>query len=400
MGTPGLEIGKEEIKMGLDDTSTTSLTFTDLQIPVENILGKVGDGFKVMATTLNLGRGKVATTVVGDGKRGFDLTLEYAQTRTQGGKPISEYHAIKKLLAEAGIEIFAAESVVHANAGLADARAEAIGNAKSLETKVKVATEMGTLAGVAKLRSSEGVSHAVDQCVQVFGGYGVIRGFPIEAIHRDLRVTRIYEGSSEIMRTKIIGEGVLRNGNIPTDLGQVMKEHKSKTARLSRETAPEEVTLLIQTAEHAKTLAQYCLGLVAGTPFLKDITLDRKSPLYDTTGQDISMPLADLVTSAYTLDAVAKRIYRGLLELSEKGPVEKAAYENARNMAEVFVNEEFHRMATQAEFLLAHISSFGNFEKLSEARTDITRLSHIPYVNAPALKQKIADYFLERRRYI
>ena len=187
-GAKGLEIGPNDEKMGLHGSTTAQLYFNGLRVPISQRVGEEGDGFKIALRTLDFGRLGLAAHSVGAAQRLLEASVEYAKTRAQFGKPIGTNQAIQWMLADAAIEIHAARLMVYDAASLAD-RGERISDRASM----------------AKLFATEMLGRVADAAVQIHGGMGYMRELWIERAYRDARITRIYEGTSEIQRVVIAG---------------------------------------------------------------------------------------------------------------------------------------------------------------------------------------------------
>jgi len=187
-GARGLDIGPNDEKMGLHGSTTAQLYFNGLRVPVSQRVGDEGDGFKIALRTLDFGRLGLAAHSVGAAQRLLEASVEYAKTRAQFGKPIGTNQAIQWMLADAATEIHAARLMVYDAASRAD-RGERISDRASM----------------AKLFATEMLGRVADAAVQIHGGMGYMRELWIERAYRDARITRIYEGTSEIQRVVIAG---------------------------------------------------------------------------------------------------------------------------------------------------------------------------------------------------
>jgi len=190
--TPGVEPGRPEEKMGLHGSTTTPLSFTEVEVPDDALLGEVGEGFRIAMMALDGGRIGIASLALGCGLAATDAACEYATTRRQFGQPIAGFQAIQWMLADSATELDAARLLVLRAAWLKEQ-----GKIFSRE------------ASMAKLFATEKAFTACDRAIQVFGGYGYTQEFPVERYLRDVRVTRIFEGTSEIQRI-VISRDLLR----------------------------------------------------------------------------------------------------------------------------------------------------------------------------------------------
>ena len=195
-GTPGFLVGKEEDKLGLRGSSTCELIFEDCRVPVANRLGEEDQGFKIAMSNLDAGRISIAAQALGIAEAAYEAALEYAKTRQQFGQPIANFQGIRWMLTDMATRIEASRLLMY-NAALAKDRAEKTGERYSKE------------AAMAKLYASETASWVTDLAIQIHGGYGYIKDYPVERYYRDARITRIYEGTSEVQRM-VIANHILR----------------------------------------------------------------------------------------------------------------------------------------------------------------------------------------------
>ncbi|MBI5575684.1 MAG: acyl-CoA dehydrogenase family protein [Deltaproteobacteria bacterium] len=185
-GTPGFSIGKAEHKMGLKGSATVSLSFDECRVPTRNLLGRPGEGFKIALSALDGGRIGIASQAIGIGRAALDTAVSYARDRKQFGQAIAEFQAIQWMLADAATELDAAQLLVYRAACLKDG-----GKPYTRE------------ASMAKVFATEAANRVCHKAVQILGGYGYIREYPVERHLRDVRVTTIYEGTSEVQRLVI-----------------------------------------------------------------------------------------------------------------------------------------------------------------------------------------------------
>jgi alkylation response protein AidB-like acyl-CoA dehydrogenase len=195
--TPGLKVGNLEDKMGLRASDTTDLIFEDCRVPIEDRLGDEGDGFKIAMTALDGGRIGIAAQSIGVAQAALDATVQYAKEREQFGQLISKFQGLRWMVADMATEIEAARQLTFSAAAMKDRQ------------------ENYTMqASMAKLFASEMVNRITAKAVQLHGGYGFIREYPVERFYRDARVFTIYEGTSEIQRV-VISNHIFRDKRTP-----------------------------------------------------------------------------------------------------------------------------------------------------------------------------------------
>ena len=185
-GDEGFSIGKTEDKMGICASSTTELIFQNCKIPKDRLLGEVGQGFKVAMSTLDGGRIGIASQALGIAQGALDVTLDYMKARKQFGKSLSKFQALQFTVAELATEIEAARLLIYKAADMKD---------KHLP--------YGPAAAMAKLFAAETAMHVTTKCVQLHGGYGYTKDYPVERMMRDAKITEIYEGTSEVQKMVI-----------------------------------------------------------------------------------------------------------------------------------------------------------------------------------------------------
>ncbi|HXG90706.1 MAG TPA: acyl-CoA dehydrogenase family protein [Vicinamibacterales bacterium] len=207
--TMGVISGADEKKLGLDGSSTTVLMLDNVAVPVENVLGTIGEGHKVAFNILNLGRVKLGARNISGAKQALNQSIKYAKERRQFGKAIAEFGLVKQKLAEMSVRCFVGEAMVYRALGEVDKALEDIDEADGA-TVLKTIESFAIECSINKVATSEALAYVVDEAVQVFGGNGYSREFPVERAYRDARITRIYEGTNEINRL-IIPTRLLKN---------------------------------------------------------------------------------------------------------------------------------------------------------------------------------------------
>ena len=194
-GTPGFGFGKKEKKMGIRASATRELVFQDCFVPKENLLGKEGMGFIVTMRTFDRTRPGVGSQGVGVAQGALDEAVRYAREREQFGKKIISFQAVQHLLADMATQVEAARSLVYSVARYIDGD--------------KNPKEISKVSGMAKVFASDVAMKVTTDAVQVFGGYGYMRDYPVEKMMRDAKILQIYEGTNQIQRN-IIGQELIK----------------------------------------------------------------------------------------------------------------------------------------------------------------------------------------------
>ena len=185
----GFKVGKKEAKMGIRGSSTCELIFTNCFVPESNVLGKIGEGFKIAMKTLDGGRIGIAAQALGIAEGALEETVNYVKERKQFGRPISAFQNTQFVLADLKTKVEAAKLLVY----------------QAAEKKQNKAKDVSVAAAMAKLYAAEVAMEVTTKCVQLHGGYGYTRDYPVERMMRDAKITEIYEGTSEVQRMVISG---------------------------------------------------------------------------------------------------------------------------------------------------------------------------------------------------
>jgi len=360
-GTPGLSVGREEHKMGLRGSSTTAVILEDAMVPVENVLGEVGQGHKIAFNILNLGRVKLGVHAVGNGKRTLDLALAYCRERVQFGRPICEFGAIREKLADMHVRVYATEAATYRLLGQLDAFISAhpeTGDAASLAAGEAYRVE----CALVKVLGSENLDLIVDEALQCFGGYGFSAEYPIERVYRDSRINRIYEGANEINRifaasTLVRVAGAL--GRAPGLDGAIM------SAETDGPLAPE-----LSLVAELKTL---CLSALEAVLQRRDRDGDDFQPLL--------IRIADLATQTYVAESVLLRARKD----AQRRGVDQVGVPLAS--ARVACEEALGRCEGAAREILASMSGPGTGEHLCGR---LTRLALRTPADTISLRETIA----------
>ena len=382
-GTPGLTIGKEEVKLGIKGSSTCQVFLENVKVPKENLLGEVGKGHKIAFNVLNIGRFKLCAMVMGACKKSIDIATHYANERVQFGVPISSFGAIQQKIAQMAIYTYATESATYRVSGLIQDKIEALmseGKSK-VEAKLLAAEAYSVECALLKVLGSESLDYVVDEAVQIFGGTGYSEDYPVASMYRDARINRIFEGTNEINRMLSVGQILKKAMKGEIDLmGPAMKIQEELMEIPDFEDADDSVILY---QEHKSVnQAKKAILMLAGAAAKKYmLELEKK--------QEILMNLADMLIHVFTAESIILRTKK-LVDKSTS----KSEYQIA--MTQCYVNDALEKMYLSGKHLLAE---FAEDDMLIMMHMGLKRFTKYPIINTLALKKKIAKKLIEEKKY-
>jgi alkylation response protein AidB-like acyl-CoA dehydrogenase len=372
----GLSLGPEEKKMGIKGSSTMAVIFEDVKVPVENQLFEIGRGHIVAFNILNLGRYKLSANALGGSKYALELSATYANERKQFGTAIANFGLIKEKLAEMAIKTYVTESMVYRTGGLLDGilhDIETLGE-NSGQDAAKGIEEYALECSMNKIFATEALAYAVDEGVQIHGGYGFISEYPIERLYRDSRIYRIFEGTNEINRT-IIPTTLLRRdakGDLP--LQEAIMKLKDEIAE-------------------GDILRQGEAGLVQAAKDIFLLALDAGMQRYGKDlqkQQEIIGRLADLATQAFAMESAWLRAQKAVTNEGEA----KASLK--LSMASAYISSTIGRLEYTAKETLTALAENQELALLLE---NLRRLTNYTPLNTIALREKIAAAVSENGKY-
>jgi alkylation response protein AidB-like acyl-CoA dehydrogenase len=298
---PGLTVGAEEHKMGIRGSSTCALTFDDVRIPRENLLGEEGRGHKIAFNILNIGRLRLGVAVMGGAKRVLEIAAEYAQERKQFNKTLAEFRVIQQKLANMAVGIYTNESMSYRTTGMVDAAMKAItatGAAREDEI-TRILEEYNIESSIMKVFGSETLDYVADEAVQIHGGYGYSEEYAVECAYRDSRINRIFEGTNEINRMLIPGTILKRAMKGELDVLSVAQEVQSSLSRAASPVPALGDGPLAEPAQLAELVRKATVYVVATAAMRLMTELEKEQ-------EQLTM-LADMCIDAYAIDSVVRR---------------------------------------------------------------------------------------------
>ncbi|MDR0969896.1 MAG: acyl-CoA dehydrogenase family protein [Lentimicrobiaceae bacterium] len=376
----GVTMNPEENKMGIKGSSTRQIFYNDVKVPVENLLGKRGEGFRIALNILHLGRIKLGATVVGGSKRAVYHSVNYANERKQFGKLLSEFGAIKHKLAQQVVKTFATESAIYR-------ASKDIQDNIAIKEKQGVDHSKATIEGVAdyaiecallKVYGSESLDFIVDEAVQIYGGMGFSAETPVDRAYRDSRINRIFEGTNEINRLLAI-DALLKKG---------MKDSTFPLFDIAKKTAANPVAEA-QTGNYyndkfavIRNLKKSLLMLIPGVNEAFGRTIGEE--------EEVMMNLADMLMQIYILESTALRIKK--LE-NMNGEAANMLY---RNILDVLTHESaaiIHKAALDA------VVSFADQAQQENYINALNKLCYVKPTNVKESRRRIADKLIEDNDY-
>jgi alkylation response protein AidB-like acyl-CoA dehydrogenase len=372
----GLSTGAEEKKMGIKGSSTRSVIFEDVKVPVENLLFEIGRGHVVAFNILNLGRYKLAANSVGNAKFALELAAAYANNRQQFGTPIANFGLIKEKLAEMAIKIYVAESMVYRTGGLLENMMNSLDTSgeNGGQVAAKGIEEYALECSMNKVFATEALSYVVDEGVQIHGGYGFSAEYTIERLYRDARIYRIFEGTNEINRV-LIPTTLLRRaakGDLPlTEAINKLKEQISDGSRFREGEAG-----LVQAAKDIFLLAMDAGLQRYGNGLLKQ--------------QEVLGNLADLAILTFSIESAWLRAQKAVLNEGELKAKLKLT------MATAYIHSAICHLEYTAKETLSSLAVGRELEGLFN---NLQNLKKYTPKNIISLRQEIAAAISESGKY-
>jgi len=378
---PGVSTGAEERKMGIKGSSTRQVILEDAKVPVENLLGELHKGYKIAFNILNIGRLKLGAGATGGARSALGLAGTYTTERKAFGKFLHEFGMIKKKLARVAAETYAAESEVFRTAANIENARRSAGN--DTEAAFKAIEEYAVEASIAKVHGSEVLALAVDEGVQIFGGYGFMQEYPIEKAYRDARIQRIYEGTNEINRLVAAGTLFRRvlSGKVP-----LMAKFPEIEARVKAgqplnavsEDIPAELRDAVNAIERAKDATIYVAMKVA-MKYMQALESEEEFIEY----------LANLLIDLYAIDSALARATQSV----RRGDANSATHVKLAKLATWLA---FSRVRTNLDQVLMTNLEEDKVEKeLARVRAYVGDY----LLNGVALQREIAAIVVEKKGY-
>ncbi|WP_040978973.1 acyl-CoA dehydrogenase family protein [Oceanobacillus jeddahense] len=380
---PGVSTGPEEKKMGIKSSSTRTLVLEDAEVPVENLLGEKGRGHVIAFNILNVGRYKLAVGGIGASKRSLELAAKYVNERKQFQTPISSFSLTQEKLATIAAKLYANESAVYRIVGLFEQRMGALTDEQLQDGRevARAIAEYQIECSMAKFSVSELLDYAVDEAVQLHGGYGFMQEYEVERIYRDSRINRIFEGTNEINRLLVPGTLLKKamKGELPL-LEKAQGLQEELMMMMPEEAGTEALEQEKYLLKNAKKLILLGAGLAAQKYGKK---LDQE--------QEILVKLADMTAEVFNIESAILRTEKAISNAGLEKAQLKLLY------TEVYVQEAFNRMETAAKEILITAEEGDSLRVMLSSLRKLTR--HTP-INVVKKKREIAAQIIEEEKYI
>ena len=378
---PGVSTGAEERKMGIKGSSTRQVILEDAKVPVENLLGEIHKGYKIAFNILNIGRLKLGAGATGGARSALGLAGTYTTERKAFGKFLHEFGMIKKKLARVAAETYAAESEVFRTAANIENARRSAGN--DTEAAFKAIEEYAVEASIAKVHGSEVLALAVDEGVQIFGGYGFMQEYPIEKAYRDARIQRIYEGTNEINRLVAAGTLFRRvlSGKVPLMAKFPEIEARVKAGQpfnAAGEDIPAELRDAVNAIERAKDATIY-IAMKVAMKYMQALESEEEFIEY----------LANLLIDLYAIDSALARATQSV----RRGDANSATHVKLAKLATWLA---FSRMRSNLDQVLMTNLEEDKVEKeLARVRAYLGDY----LLNGVTLQREIAAIVVEKKGY-
>lgn len=376
---PGIKFNPEEKKMGIKGSSTRQIFFEDCKVPVENLLGGRGKGFRIALDILHMGRIKLGGNVIGAAKMAIDQSVNYANERKQFGQLISSFGSIKFKLAEQVIRSFANESAVYRASRNVDEFIEAHPDWSKEEAIVKAFEEYAIEAAILKVYGSEMLDYVVDEGVQIHGGMGYSSEMPIERGYRDSRINRIFEGTNEINRLVTIDTLNKRGAKHDFDLYEQGAEIISGLDNLEGCSCSEE---------------DYFLNKKTAVKNFKKVGVMLMKAVSDHFGrqmmneQEILNNISNIVMRVYVVESAMLRIQKKESLGQDVGVF--------KDILDVLIYDSAAYVRKEA---MDAIHSFAGEDKQKLFKKGVDHYTCVQPVNVKEARRRIADKLIEENKY-
>ena len=379
----GVVIGPDEHKMGIKGSSTAQIYYNDVKVPVENLIGKGGMGFRIALSILHMGRIKLGANVIGAAKKAISDSVKYANERKQFGVLISTFGAIKHKIAEQAIRTFALESsIFRASNDIDDMMSElkASGMDKGLAS-IEAISHYAVEAALLKVFGSEVLDFVADEAVQIHGGMGYSAEMSVDRGYRDSRINRIFEGTNEINRLLLVETAIKRGMKGDFDMKGVAQDLYKKMDNC-RENKSDGESFFDQKLRYIRNFKKAALILIH--------TVSEKFGKTMLHEQEVINNISDIMIQIYTAESLALRIKK----LADNNL--KQNLDIYKDMLAVFV---FDAAGIVSKNAMDAVYSMEEGEMADKMYKAMKELACVEGVNVKDARRRVADYLLEENDY-
>jgi len=380
---PGVVVNPDEHKMGIKGSSTAQIFYNDVKVPVENLLGARGEGFRIALSILHMGRIKLGANVLGASKKAITDSVRYANERKQFGVLISTFGAIKHKLAEQVIKTFALESAIYRLSKDIDDQIEK-NKSEGMErgrASIEGISHYAVEAALLKVYGSEVLDFVIDEAVQIHGGMGYSAEMSVERGYRDSRINRIFEGTNEINRLLVVDTAMKRAMKGDFDLfTPAEKLYENISDQL--QTVSVDESDFIQKSGYLRNLKKIALLAIHGASKYFNKKLIQE--------QEVLNNISEIIIEIYIAESLLLRVQK--LE-NMRGIDTTSVY---RSLMDVYIYDAADKIRKSAHDAF---NSFGDEEQAAKMNQSIDLLSKIPGVNVKEARRKIADKLIDDNMY-
>lgn len=379
-----IRLGAEEDKMGIKGSSTRQVFFEGVKVPVENVLGVIGQGHKIAFNVLNIGRIKLGIAVCGGAKIAVNKAIEYANERIQFQVPISTFGAIRHKLAEQAIRVFVLESTNTRIANLLEDKKQALikEGTDPINAKLLAAEEYAIECAIAKVLGSETLDYVVDETVQIYGGNGFSEEYTAARAYRDSRINRIFEGTNEINRLlsfdMLIRRAMAGKLDLMTHAMAVQKELMSIP-----DFGAEEDTSVFAEEKKALRNAKKATLAVAGAAVQKLMQKIERE-------QEVIMNISDMAIETFALESAILRVEK---MVGIRGEEASSVY---IDIVKTYCSDAIERINLYGKHA---VCGFAEGDELNAILLGIKRFTKYPPFNTIAARRRIAKKLIADNRY-
>jgi len=380
---PGITFNPEEKKMGIKGSSTRQIFFNDCKVPVENLLGKRGEGYRIALNILHMGRIKLGANVIGSAKKAIDQSVGYANERKQFNCLISQFGAIKHKLAEQVIQTFATESAVYrASKGLDDAINHYVANGDDKgRNTMEAFNHFSVEAAAMKVFGSEMLDYVVDEAVQIHGGMGFSAEMMVDRGYRDSRINRIFEGTNEINRLLLVDAMIKKGAKGVLPINEEA-EKAFEEVKTGAEIKLDGMEYFEEKALYISNFKKIILMLLKSASEKFSRTLVQE--------QEILMNLSDSIIQLYAAESVLLRVKKMQSLKSED------QFKVYQDILDIFVYNAAASIRNNARDA-AYSFAFGDVREQLEK--GIERFTQVAGVNVKEARRRISDLLIDENRY-